>query len=149
VTSDHSVSKASEEEKSYIRRRLIEYNSEHIPEELKSRYEEINLTVKDGDGNILGGLIGVLCWNWVEVDILWVDPGCRKQGCGKELLSKVETIAAERNCTFIKLNTFSFQAPGFYRKNGYVEEYASLEEAPTGHTHHYFKKDIANAVNIP
>lgn len=143
MTSDYSVSKASEEEKSYIRRRLIEYNSEHISEELKSRYEEINLTVKDGDGHILGGLIGVLCWNWVEVDILWVYSGCRNQGYGKMLLSKVETIAAERNCTFIKLNTFSFQAPDFYRKNGYIE-YASLEEAPTGHTHYFFRKDITN-----
>lgn len=141
MTKEHRILRAEETEKQYIRRRLIEYNAEHVPEKLKSKYEEINLAIKDEAGKVLGGLLGVVCWNWVEVDILWVDPAYRKQGYGNRLLTQIEQIAAEQNCTFIKLNTFSFQAPEFYRKNGYVE-YAALENAPTGSTHYYFKKDM-------
>lgn len=33
------------------------------------------------------------------------------QGSGKRLLEEAENIARSKRCTFIKLNTFSFQAP--------------------------------------
>jgi len=50
-------------------------------------------------------------------------------------------MAREKDCTFIKLNTFSFQAPEFYLKNGY-QEMAVIEDAPTGSKHYYFKKAV-------
>lgn len=139
---NYPISYADEEEKNYVRRKLIEYNAQHVPEHLKTRYEEINLAIKDKDGTVVGGLLAVLCWNWIEVDILWVDLAYRQKGVGTQLLNKIEKIALEKDCTFIKLNTFSFQAPNFYRKNGY-EQYALLEHAPEGASHNYFKKSIA------
>jgi GNAT superfamily N-acetyltransferase len=139
----YPISCADDTEKNYVRRKLIEYNAQHVPEHLKSRYEEINLVIKDEQGNILGGLIAVLCWNWIEVDILWVDSAFRLKGIGTQLLNEVEKIASERACTFIKLNTFSFQAPDFYIKNGY-HRYSVLENAPEGSSHYFFKKDIGS-----
>jgi len=139
---NYPISYADEEEKNYVRRKLIEYNAQHVPEHLKSRYEEINLAIKDKDGTVVGGLLAELCWNWMEVDILWVDLAYRHKGFGTQLLNKIEKIALEKDCTFIKLNTFSFQAPNFYRKNGY-EQYALLEHAPEGASQYYFKKNIA------
>ncbi|WP_409345453.1 GNAT family N-acetyltransferase [Paenibacillus sp. MBLB4367] len=141
MTAGHNVSRASQEEKDYVRNKLIAYNAEHVPEDLKSRYEEINLAVKDESGSVVAGCIAVLCWNWIEVDILWVDAACRQHGLGTRLLSEVETIARDNHCAFIKLNTFSFQAPDFYRKNGY-EEYGVLEDAPRGSKHYSFKKNM-------
>lgn len=141
MAEDLFISAGSKEESEYVRKKLIEYNAEHVPDDLKSVYEEINLTVKDAEGRVIGGLLSVHCWNWIEVDILWVDSALRGSGYGTRLLQQIERIAQERKCTFIKLNTFSFQAPDFYRKNGY-EEVAVFNNAPTGSKHYYFKKDI-------
>lgn len=135
------IAKGTLEERNYVRTKLIEFNSEHVSEELKHLYEEINLVVKDEEGRIIGGLIGALCWNWIEVDILWVDKDYRGKGYGSKLLAEVEQIAHEKNCTFVKLNTFSFQAPEFYKRMGY-RVIAIIEEAPLGHKHYFFKKDI-------
>lgn len=132
------VTFGNKEESEYIRRRLIEFNAMHVPKDLSSRYEEINLAIKNGEGQVIGGLLAVLCWNWVEVDILWIDESLRGMGYGTHLLRQIEKIAKEKKCTFIKLNTFSFQAPDFYRKNGYTEV-AIFEDAPVGSSHFYFK----------
>ncbi|MET3208732.1 UNVERIFIED_CONTAM: hypothetical protein ABIC26_001671 [Paenibacillus sp. PvR008] len=43
---------------------MIEFNAKHIPEDIRTRYEEINLTLKNDDGQVIGGLLSVL-----EVDI--------------------------------------------------------------------------------
>ena len=37
----------NKEESEYIRRRLIEFNAQHVPEHLSSRYEEITLTCRN------------------------------------------------------------------------------------------------------
>ncbi|NBD22340.1 GNAT family N-acetyltransferase [Paenibacillus sp. T1] len=132
---------SSREVSTYIRNRLIAFNSSRLPEALGSRYEEIDLVQRDADGRIVGGILSVYCWNWIEVDILWVDDACRGQGYGSALLAAVERAAEERGCTFVKLNTFSFQAPAFYKKHGY-EELAVIDNAPLGHRHYYLIKPL-------
>ncbi|ACT01354.1 GNAT family N-acetyltransferase [Paenibacillus sp. JDR-2] len=139
--SDTAISFGNDEESTYIRNKLIEFNAKHVPEDLSSRYEEINLTLKDENGIIIGGMLSTLCWNWIEVEILWIDDTQRGKGNGAQLLNQIEQIAREKGCTFIKLNTFSFQAPLFYLKHGYVQV-AVFEEAPVGSNHYYFKKTI-------
>jgi GNAT superfamily N-acetyltransferase len=136
------ITYGSKEEGDYIRRKLIEYNHEQVPDDLKNIYEEINLAIKDDQGKIIGGMLSVLCWNWIEVDILWIDQTFRGTGLGTQLLVRIEEIAKEKKCTFIKLNTFSFQAPEFYIKNGY-KEVGVFEDAPLGSKHYYFKKNIS------
>ncbi len=123
------------------KKRLIEFNAEHVPGNLSSCYEEINLTIKDESGRVIGGMLSTLCWNWIEVEIIWIEESLRGQGYGTHLLNQIELIAKEKSCSFIKLNTFSFQAPKFYLKNGY-DEVAVFKEAPTGSNHYYFKKAI-------
>jgi hypothetical protein len=39
------------------------------------------------------------------------------------------------------VDTFDFQAPGFYQKLGYVE-WGVLEDFPGGHRRIYFRKDL-------
>ena len=46
----YPISYVNESEKNYVRNKLIEYNAQHVPEHLKSRYEEINLGMKDEKG---------------------------------------------------------------------------------------------------
>ncbi|MGG3836958.1 GNAT family N-acetyltransferase [Paenibacillus dendritiformis] len=126
------------EESKHVLHKLIEFNAKCVP---NAHLEEVNLCLKDDNGEIVAGLNSAVLWNWMEVDILWVDENHRGEGLGRRLLEEAEQIARAKNCTFIKLNTFSFQAPEFYKKYGY-EVVAIFENAPIGCKHYYYKKDL-------
>jgi len=139
--SQGTLNLSNAEDSAYVRNQLIAYNAAHLSEDLKHRYEELNFNIKNEAGDIVAGVLSTLCWNWLELDILWVDEEQRHQGHGSRLIHEVERIAREKCCDFIMLNTFSFQAPDFYRKHGY-RLMTTIENAPTGHRHYYFKKDL-------
>lgn len=127
-------------DKNYVRNKMIEFNLKHFPDDLKGRYQEVNLYVKNADGQIFGGIVSEICWNWMEVHYLFVNEQLRKLGYGKKLLHEAEKIAKEKACDFIKLDTLSFQALDFYKKQGF-EVYGEIQNAGR-HTHYYLKKDI-------
>ena len=60
---------------------------------------------------------------------------------GKRLLTEIEKIAVEEDCTLIHLNTFDFQAKDFYIKYGY-EIFGVLEDCPENHCRYYLKKKL-------
>lgn len=124
----------------YVRNQMIKYNLMHFPDDLKGRYQEVNLLLRNADGQILGGIVGEICWNWLEIHYLFVDEPFRKSGYGTKLLNEAEKIAKEKQCEFVKLDTLSFQALDFYIKQRY-EVYGRIENAGR-HTHYYMKKDI-------
>ncbi|WP_079912429.1 N-acetyltransferase [Paenibacillus sp. 32352] len=128
------------EGKAWVRNKLIEFNWRHFPAELRNRYQEVNLFLKDGEDHILGGLVGEVCWNWLEVHYVFVEEAYRRSGYGKQLLDQAERMAQEKQCDFIKLDTLSFQALGFYQKLGF-DIYGTIPNAG-GHTHYYLKKDL-------
>ncbi|RED86570.1 GNAT family N-acetyltransferase [Cohnella phaseoli] len=121
-----------------VRNKLIEFNSRHVP---NGTYEELNLVLKNDNDEVVAGLNGVMRWNWLDIEILWVSDDARGQGLGRTLLEEAERFARVKECTFIKLNTFSFQAPEFYKKFGY-EVIAIIDNAPTGYKHYFYKKDL-------
>jgi len=133
-----NIIQGTNKDSNYVRNKLIEFNSQHVP---NGRYEELNLCLKNDNEEIIAGLNSAICWNWMEIDILWVHNDYRKQGYGKKLLEEAEKIAREKKCSFIKLNTFSFQAPEFYKKYGY-EIIAVIENAPNDYNHYYLKKEL-------
>jgi GNAT superfamily N-acetyltransferase len=135
ITNDMSA-----EDKMYVRNKLIAFNYMHFPDELKSRYQELNLFLKNECGQIYGGIVGEICWNWLEVHYLFVDEELRHLGYGTKLLSEAERIAKAKKCDFIKLDTLSFQALDFYLKQGF-EVYGTIANAG-GFTHYYLKKDL-------
>ncbi len=69
------------------------------------------------DGGVLGGLKGQTFYAWLYIDWLWVSPDARGHGVGAGLLSKAEDAARKRGCVGAHVDTFSFQAPGFYRQS--------------------------------
>ncbi|WP_342554983.1 GNAT family N-acetyltransferase [Paenibacillus sp. FSL R7-0652] len=139
--SNTNITVSTAEESAYVRQQLSAYNAAHVGEALKDRFEELHFHIRNESGQIVAGVLSTLCWNWVELDILWVDAQERHKGYGTQLLQEVERLAREKNCDFIMLNTFSYQAPEFYRRHGY-ELMTVIDNAPTGHQHYYFKKDL-------
>ena len=51
---------------------------------------------------------------------LWVDAAHRQGGVGTRLVRRFEDRAMTRGCRTFYLDTFTFQAPAFYRKLGYA-----------------------------
>ena len=73
----------------------------------------------NADGAIVGGAVGRTWGECCELQQLWVDPAYRHRGIGSKLVRLFEGRAAEHGCGTFYLETFSFQAPGFYRALGY------------------------------
>jgi GNAT superfamily N-acetyltransferase len=69
-------------------------------------------------------------------------PEVRGQGLGAELLQKAEGIARKRGCIGLWLHTGTFQAPGFYEKQGYIT-FGTIPDYPLGHDTVYFMKRLA------
>ncbi|MFF3819448.1 GNAT family N-acetyltransferase [Streptomyces bluensis] len=74
----------------------------------------------DASGDLVGGLVGHTWATWLHVSYLWVDERCRGAGLGSRLLSEAErTAVADRGCRNARVETWDFQAPDFYKKQGY------------------------------
>ena len=72
-----------------------------------------------GRESIIAGLAGETYSGWLFIKYLWVSDALRGRRIGRALISAAEGRALERGCHSACVDTFSFQAPGFYRKLGY------------------------------
>lgn len=94
-------------------------------------WEEMGLFLRDEAGGIQGGLVGVTYAGWLFVQYFWLAEALRGRGLGEALIGQAEAKAIARGCHSAYLDTFSFQAPEFYARLGYVE-FARLPYPPRG-----------------
>lgn len=96
---------------------------------------------RDAQGGVIGGAVGRR-WGAVgELQQLWLPEALRGRGWGRALVLAFEAALVERGCTELWLETFSFQAPGFYRRLGYEDRLA--RPFPHGIVKHHFVKRLA------
>ncbi|MDH6627839.1 ribosomal protein S18 acetylase RimI-like enzyme [Streptomyces sp. LBL] len=114
------------ERRDLLRNRLRETNTAVSPvlRALRStpgaREVPLHVWALDGTGALAGGLVGHTWATWLHVTYLWVDERHRGAGLGSRLLSRAERLARrERGCAAVRLETWDFQAPAFYQKQGY------------------------------
>jgi ribosomal protein S18 acetylase RimI-like enzyme len=90
-----------------------------------------------GPGQVIaGGVIGAIYWDWLYIDLMWVKDDLRGRGFGHHLLTLVEDEGRQRGAKNAYLDTFSFQAPDFYKQHGY-QVFGELQNFPPGH-HRFF-----------
>ena len=89
---------------------------------------------------VVAGLAGETYGGWLFVRYLWVSEALRGRGIGQQLLAAGEARALERGCHSVWLDTFSFQAPGFYQKMGY-QVFAELAWS-TDHKRIFLRKSL-------
>ncbi|MYS90015.1 MULTISPECIES: GNAT family N-acetyltransferase [Streptomyces] len=98
--------------------------------------------VNDTDDGLAGGLVGYTWATWLHVTYLWVDERHRGAGLGARLLWEAERIASrERGCRAARLETWDFQAPRFYEKQGY-EVVCVVPDYPPGITEYTLTKRL-------
>jgi GNAT superfamily N-acetyltransferase len=94
------------------------------------------------DSDKLGGIIAATHWDWLYVDLMWLHEDVRGLGFGRRLLEMAEQEARQRGATRAYLDTFTFQAPGFYQNCGY-RVFGELPDFPAGHARYYMMKELA------
>lgn len=107
----------------------------------KSENIPIGIYYEDDNGKKLAGLTGETFGNWLCIRYLFVSEPLRGQGIGTEILGRAENEARKRGCRYVFVDTFSFQAPGFYKKLGYKEVFA-LTEYPYTSARYYYTKEL-------
>ena len=80
---------------------------------------DFSCVARDGAGRLIGGATGNTIGCYTYIARLWVADSWRRRGIGRRLVEAAERIAADRNCWYVFLNTFGFQAGGFYERCGY------------------------------
>ena len=106
-------------------------------------YSYFGLLIRDASGTIRAGLIGSTYAGWLFTQLLWVAPELRRIGVGGGLIREAERHARSQNCHSAFVDTFSFQAPGFYRRQGY-REFARLPYPPS-HDRIFLQKQLEAA----
>jgi GNAT superfamily N-acetyltransferase len=97
------------------------------------------IALRQGRG-IVGGLTGWTWMGWCFVELLLrTNTGAKKYGTAP--MQKAEQEARKRGVERIYIDTFSFQAPGFYKKLGY-KQFARLKDFPKGHNRYWLKKAL-------
>ena len=117
---------------------LLAYNREQVG---PTRYSRNVVSARDAKGKLLGGVIVQNYWLETYVELLWLAPEARRSGTGTKLIREAERIARKRGSRLIHLNTFSFQAPGFYEKQGY-RRFGRVSGSPEGQTRYYYVKRL-------
>lgn len=131
-----------------LRRRLRDTNTAASPilRALRGTPGERGLPLQvwalDPAGALAGGLVGHTWTTWLHVTYLWVDERHRGTGLGSRLLAHAERVARdERGCASVRLETWDFQAPEFYRKQGY-EVVCVIPDYPPGITEYTLTKRL-------
>ncbi|MDR3596733.1 GNAT family N-acetyltransferase [Clostridium sp.] len=138
----YTIEECADKDAELIIDNLVEYNLSKVPLKQAVPFLWINRVIKNEDGEIVAGILSKMyCWNCLYIDTLWVKEDHRQDGIGTILLREIERIAKENKCYLIHLDTFDFQAKGFYIKRGY-EIFGQLDECPQEHTRFFMKKNI-------
>jgi len=99
------------------------------------------LSARGAENQVVAGVIGRVNWNWLYVELFWVDESLRGRGMGRALLSRLEAEGRKRGCERAHVDTFSFQARSFYERCGY-QVFGCLEDYPPGHQRVFLQKGL-------
>lgn len=105
-----------------------------------SNIKNSNFLAFDND-KLIGGAIGFIQYNWYFLDLLYIDEKYRGQDIGTNLIKQIEKLAKKENLTGVRIETWDFQAKGFYEKNGY-KVFAEIKDCPPGTIDYFLKKEI-------
>ena len=117
---------------------LVKFNRERAG---PHHYVRTVVSVRDGKGRLLGGLILESYWRESYIELLWLSARTRGTGFGSRLIEEAERLARRRGSRLIHLNTYSFQAPGFYERQGY-RRFGGMTGSPRGESRHFYVKRL-------
>ncbi len=118
---------------------LRSYNESQVG---PSQHRALAVVLRDDSNVVVGGLWGATGYGWLFTQLLMVPESARGRGVGKELLRRAEAEAMARGCHSAWLDTFEFQARGFYEHLGYAC-FGELPNYPKGFVRNFMQKSLA------
>jgi GNAT superfamily N-acetyltransferase len=117
---------------------IYNFNTQQVGE---SKEHRLCFVLYAPDQEIVGGVIGETYWGWLYISLMWVKEELRGRGYGQRLLEHAEDEAQRRGVKNVYLDTFSFQAPNFYKQHGY-HVFGELQNFPPGHQRYFLTKQL-------
>ena len=114
---------------------LVAYNESVAPD---GNWGLLAVTVRDPDGAVVGGFWGRTGYGMLFVELLALGPA-RGEGLGRRVMALAEEEARRRGLSGIWLDTWTFQAPGFYVRLGFTE-CGRIPDYPPGHDRVFYVK---------
>jgi len=121
-----------------LTKKLMDFNKIRSGRPLDYRSLTIFVTHPDTD-ELLGGLWGSTAYSYLHIELLYLPEDLRNAGLGRRLMAQAEGEAIQRRCRGVWLDTFSFQARGFYERLGY-NVFGTFEDYPPGHSRFFLRK---------
>lgn len=145
MTSDAKLSQCTNSDYLKLAKAITEFNFAHLPPNSSNNMMSVGFVLNKHPYGLIGGITGRLeLGNCLSIEILWLESEHRNQDYGSKLLAAIEQEARARGSHLSQVDTFDFQALGFYEKNGY-ELFGILEDCPTiGHKRYYLKKKLVH-----
>ncbi len=103
--------------------------------------EPVHMFLRDAQDAVVGGLLGHVLFGWMYIAKLWIDEAHRGGGSGSSLLRTAESLARDRGCLGMYVDTFEYQARPFYEKHGF-ELFGTLEGYPAGYRQFFLAKRL-------
>lgn len=101
----------------------------------------VAVMLTDETGRHVGGLWAKCGYGWMFVELLAVPEAHRGKDYGTALMQEAERIARTHDCVGMWLDTYEFQARGFYEKLGF-EVFGVLDDHPPGQKHFFLRKRL-------
>lgn len=93
------------------------------------------------NGEIIGASQGGIFNAALYISDFIIRKSHRKLGLGSKLMRQIEGHARSKNCDKIWVDTYEYQAPDFYTKNGFKEK-GRIENYRGGHAKIFFTKEL-------
>jgi GNAT superfamily N-acetyltransferase len=123
-----------------VMRGLVGFNRAAFPNPID--YLPVGLFITDPKTKkISGGLTGYGGYDWMFVQFLFVPEELRGQGVGTKLMERAEEWARAEALIGIWIDTFEFQARGFYEKLGFTL-FGTIEDHPVGSRRYFLQKRL-------
>lgn len=105
-------------------------------------HQPLSVIIEDPQtGAPIGGATGRSSLGLLFLDLFYLPLALRGSGIGTEVLARFEAEGRRRGCRAAVLYTISFQAPGFYEKNGW-RRFGEIACDPEGISRIFMTKDL-------
>lgn len=138
-----TITTCTERDYQKIARAITRFNFDHLPPNSSDNMTSLGFVVKDSKVGVVGGVYAkVLLGNCLSIDLLWMEEEFRNQGLARKLMQVLEEAAKDLGSHLSIVDTFDFQALGFYLKCGYTV-FGVLDDCPcVGNKRYYLKKAL-------
>ena len=134
----HSTDVADDAQRAGVLDPLVRFNQAQTG---RNDHRPLIIIIDESEGGVVGGLWGRTGYDWLFVELLFVPDALRGRGLGSELMKRAETEALARGCHSAWLDTFEFQARGFYERLGY-SCFGELPDYPAGSARYFMRKTL-------